>query len=60
MQSKATLKAISNLLDAAGVLIDDHGFTPCQVSTLLGDVLHQIDADGPMFIPSSDELQVVQ
>lgn len=57
--SKAALKAFNNLLEAAGVLIEDHGFTPRQVSTMLGDVLRQINAEGPRFIPTFDELTAV-
>jgi hypothetical protein len=54
-QSKAALAAFNKILQAAGVLIEDFDFTPCQVSETLSDVLRQVDKRDPIVIPTYDD-----
>jgi hypothetical protein len=58
MKQRKGLAALNHLLQAAGVIIEEFNIEPRQVNAMMGDVLlHKIE---PKFIPTYDELQVVQ
>jgi hypothetical protein len=52
---KGRPRGLQQILQAAGVLIEDFDFTPCQVSETLSDVLRQVDKRDPIVIPTYDD-----